>query len=568
MKAAVIIPPLEDFYFTDHRFSCMGAQRAAEIIRSSGKIDTEIINFPLMEKKQIPLPRYLKYLEKHIIQGETGSCSFFSVFRRYGPDAEKCCSLLEQKKPEYIFFSLFAYCYAEPAVELADMLKKKMPGVILAAGGAGVSVYPDYFKPHFDAVLPGEGEISLKEYIMQLAKEKYTGTDFLNKENKSGSRKNKEQKDERVCRKSSETRNTGKERRLSGSRDKNPGYKENVLKNEKYICGTNKFSHTKEGDFSLSVSTVRADSHSVNISALLTRGCSKKCRFCSNFITHGRDFRKTPIEYIKKELERKKGMFSIHRGKKFFINFEDDNLLIDKNYFFQILDIFASFFSEFTEAEKILLSAENGLDYNLLTEDLCRKLIDMNFRQFNFTLGSVSSDVIDSEKRSGSSMHLSNLLKYISSRSIPAVSYFIAGLKNDTPEKVINSLLFIAENPGISGISMFYSVPGLPDFSDVAFFKNIPPGLLRGSSAYPWNSSLSTDQLITAFRLSRTVNLFKKENPDKTDSELKDLIKKENRLYTAVRENRKIRFIRPPAVDREMEKLFFSSFSPSSLQKR
>ena len=88
------------------------------------------------------------------------------------------------------------------------------------------------------------------------------------------------------------------------------------------------------------------------------------------------NFRKVPPEAVRAELERKKDIFDLHRGKKYFINFEDDNLLIDKDYFFNIIDIFTDFFSEFTELNKILFSAENGLDYNLLTKDLCGKLIE------------------------------------------------------------------------------------------------------------------------------------------------------------------------------------------------
>ena len=603
MKAAVIIPPLEDFYFTDHRFSCLGAQRAAEIIESCGKIETEIIIFPLMEKKQIPLPRYLDYLEKHIVKGETGSCSFFSVFRRYGPDADKCCSLLEQIKPDYIFFSLFAYCYAEPAVELAAVLKKRMPGVILAAGGAGVSVYPGYFKPYFDAVLPGEGEISLKEYILQSVRAGYGVTadsvrkippglrncrgetvkdacintaEYSEDRNSSDDENSTAYSEDKVFKTApedvreifSENGNTEKNQKkpdILFYRDRDSSHRENEQPGENQLTGFEKERHTKEGDFCLSVSTAKSDSRSVNISALLTRGCNKKCRFCSNFITHGRDFRKTPCGQVSAELERKKELFSLHRGKKYFINFEDDNLLTDTDYFLKVAEIFISFFSEFTDPEKILLSAENGLDYNLLTTDLCGKLIDLNFRQFNFTLGSAGSDVLSGEKRSGNSRQLSELLKYINSRAVPAVSYFIAGLKNDTPEKTVDSLLFIAENPGISGISMFYSVPGLPDFSDTDFFKELPPGLLRGSSAYPWNRSLTTEQLITAFRLSRTVNLFKKNNPDQTDTALKALISKEKKLYTAVKQNKKTVFIRPPGIDGKMENLFFSNFTDLQL---
>ena len=56
MKAAVIIPPVEDFYFTHHRFAALGAIRAAEIIESSGNIETETIIFPLRERNRYPFP--------------------------------------------------------------------------------------------------------------------------------------------------------------------------------------------------------------------------------------------------------------------------------------------------------------------------------------------------------------------------------------------------------------------------------------------------------------------------------------------------------------------------------
>ena len=84
---------------------------------------------------------------------------------------------------------------------------------------------------------------------------------------------------------------------------------------------------------------------------------------------------------------------------------------------------------------------------------------------------------------------------------------------------------------------MFYSVPGLPDFSDTAYFRNIAPGLLRGSSAYPWNSSLSTEELITAFRISRTLNLFKKREKTIQESILVEKNqKREQTLYSGKKE--------------------------------
>ena len=500
MKIAVIIPPVEDFYFTYHRFSYMGAVRITEILRKIGNHETEIINFPVMGRSQLALPRYLDYLKKYIIPGETGSCSFFSVFRRYGPDLPVCAEIIKKSSPDMIMFSLFAYCYAEPAVSLAEILRKKMPEIPLVCGGAGVSVFPGYFESFFDYVLEGEGEITIPPFL-----------DRINNADKT-------------C------PPTGR--------------------------------HTENGEFELSVNIAASDRKSVSISALLSRGCNNRCRFCSNFITHGRNFRKVPLSSVKESLLSRKEIFNPHSGKKFYINFEDDNLLTDKDYFFEIIDIFTGFFSQFAAGDEknIFFSAENGLDYTLLPESTCQKLIEKNFRQFNFTMGSLKSDIIRSENRSGNNSKLENLLIYLGKKSVPAVTYFIAGLKNDTPETVVDSLLFIARNPGISGISMFYAVPGLPDFSNPDYFRLKPPGLLRGSSAYPWNSSLTTSELITAFRISRTVNLFKKESLTEDEVRLKDAVIGGKKLMTLERKGKELSLIEPPEIDRKMESLFFSKY--------
>jgi len=311
MKALVIIPPLDDFYFTQNRFSILGALKTAELIEKYSGIDAEIINFPVMEKKQIALPGYLKYLKNYIAEGETGSCSFFSLFRRYGPEADKCVQIVKNKNPDIIFFSLFAYCYAEPAVELAKLLKKEAPGIPLVAGGAGVSVFPDYFNPFFDQILPGEAEITLPLFL-----EKY--------------------------KKETEKKNISANSHASASSMN----KLNILDSRRFETDKSGYTgnqgeiHTEAGQFGLSLNIAYSDKKSVYVSAVLSRGCNKRCRFCSNFITHGRNFRTVPAEIVKKDLEQLKNLFLTHIDKKFFINFEDDNLLTDWNYFLSVLDIF------------------------------------------------------------------------------------------------------------------------------------------------------------------------------------------------------------------------------------
>ena len=84
MKAVVAIPPIRDFYFTQHRFSGLGAKNLTGILMKEG-IDVEYINFPLLKEKGsvIPLPDTLSYLQPYLLHGETGKISFFTQYTTF-----------------------------------------------------------------------------------------------------------------------------------------------------------------------------------------------------------------------------------------------------------------------------------------------------------------------------------------------------------------------------------------------------------------------------------------------------------------------------------------------------
>ena len=120
-------------------------------------------------------------------------------------------------------------------------------------------------------------------------------------------------------------------------------------------------------------------------------------------------------------------------------------------------------------------------------------------------------------------------------REIPSVTYFICGLEDDTVETVARNLAFLHSQPTVSGISLFYGIPGLSGLGPDDLFENISPRCCAGSSAYPWCRSLSTETLVTAFRLSRLVNLLKETSRDESEERLVRRILKERRLYTLER---------------------------------
>ena len=136
------------------------------------------------------------------------------------------------------------------------------------------------------------------------------------------------------------------------------------------------------------------------------------------------------------------------------------------------------------------------------------ELIKSGFSSFNLSMASSSRELLRMENRHSDNSRLRSVIETVADAGIPSVTYFICGLENDTSPSVLDNILMLHELPTLTGISMFYPVPGLPGFPPETM-RRYPPRLCAGSSAYPWNDSLSTVELITAFRLSRLSNLIK-----------------------------------------------------------
>ena len=81
-----------------------------------------------------------------------------------------------------------------------------------------------------------------------------------------------------------------------------------------------------------SIATVQSSKKGLWLTTTLSRGCPRKCQFCANHLTHGRVFRTVPIEAFLSAIQ------AFPRDVPLHINFEDDNLLLDKDYFFAILE--------------------------------------------------------------------------------------------------------------------------------------------------------------------------------------------------------------------------------------
>lgn len=503
VHAVIVVPSVCDFYFTSHRFSSLGAHILYNLLLKN-KIRVTLHNFPLqrLSGKVIDLPKEIAYLHDHIIPSEKGKLSYFTQYQRFGDSPEECAAIICKSSPNICFISSFAFSYSYDAIALAKNIKLIDPAIPIVFGGAGPSAYPDYFirDPNIDFVIAGEAEVSIEPFINAFIYESIEYKDVPNLYYKN----------ESIC------------------------FLRNRLKKDT-LCASSVEIHAPElklfsesDQIATLISKVYETKKSIFYSTSITRGCSKTCRFCSNFITHGNTFRTIPLHKMRDTVASFSSIENREK-KRIYVNFEDDNLLLDAEYFINILKIFKQ-----SNAE-ISFFAENGLDYSLLTPELLYSLIHFGMIKFNLTIASINRDIAEMESRVLLLNQYKNVVATLARENISCITYFICGFKNDTKDTIAKTLAFLADNPTTIGISLFYPVPGIQGFENLKYFDRFPPYCYNGTSAYPWNSSLPTSSLITAFRLSRYINLLKQKEHSTMESKIINKIREEKKLFTFIK---------------------------------
>lgn len=508
MKAVVIIPPVFDFYFTPHRASGLGGEILLQLLLAHN-FQALLLNFPSQSRRSAKqeLPHALYYLKPYIIENEIGPLSFFSKYQRFGPSISKCAIQSLLNGPDLICISCFAFAYAHAAIELAEKIRTLNPHPAIVVGGAGVCAYPEYFinNPAVDFAIIGEAEVSVPIFLKIFKSGKKDFSSVPNLYYKSGEK----------------------------------------------IFAPSHAEWTKPKEISFVLKKTFETTDRILFTTALSRGCPKSCRFCSNFLSHGRAFRTIPIEVVKGQLAQI-DQRTVKSDKKVCINFEDDNLLCDPDYFFSVLKAFRSVFPN---ADFL---AENGIDYMLIHPELMEMLIEHGMKQFNISMATIDPISLYYENRNASLSKYEKIMSILIKHGIPSVTYFICGLKHDTKDALVSTLVYLAKNAQRIGISFFYPVPGIEDFSDRSFFDGKPSYLFAGSSAYAWNQSLNTREMITAFRLSRLINLMHSRIKSSDDEALIKKIFHEKKLYTRIKNGNRRDEMAVGNMDEDMVKMFFS----------
>jgi radical SAM superfamily enzyme YgiQ (UPF0313 family) len=232
-----------------------------------------------------------------------------------------------------------------------------------------------------------------------------------------------------------------------------------------------------------------------------SRGCPMKCSYCCFGNQAEMGYRKKSVGTVIREIERFAG-----QNQSGFIDFEDENLSLDRRWFLKLLKEIADRFGP----ARFELRAMNGLYPPALDEEIVRAMKKAGFKTLNLSLGSTCKQQLNQFNRADVRPDFDRALEWAERHDLEAVGYVICAAPFQRVEDSISDLLYLAGRRVLAGVSVFYPAPGSKDFESCAEHGLLPDHFsCMRSSALPLSHTTSRKEAATLLRLARILNFMK-----------------------------------------------------------
>ena len=458
----LIQPPIRDFYLTAKRTIPYGLTCIASALIESG-YSVDILDGLATSKARIrELPEQMGYLRQYYGKPDRSPVALFYDYKHFGYSFEHIGSKARESGAFLVGISSLFTPYMRQAIQTAEVVKAYHPDCKIVLGGHHPTALPQSVMESgaVDFVLRGEGEVSMPLLAGTLAEggrlDTIPGIVF---------------------------------RQEDGTLHINPPVQMQDPNNfplPAFQLVNQRFYRRKQGGSMVIVAG---------------RGCPMRCSYCSvgekSFLKH----RKRSVQSVIREIEQ-----AVDQGNIGFIDFEDENLSLDRRWFLDLLSAIQNRFG----SGRFELRAMNGLYPPSLDEDVVREMRTAGFKTLNLSLGSTSSEQLKKFNRADVRESFNRALNLAEDFGLNAVGYVICAAPFQRAADSISDLLYLARRRVLAGVSIFYPAPGSRDYDLCEDHDLLPDGFscLR-SSALPLSHTTTRIETVTILRLARILNFIK-----------------------------------------------------------
>jgi hypothetical protein len=466
-QVVLVQPPIEDYYLTRKRTLPYGLMSIAASLKAAG-FDTAVID-GLATRKSKPVPRPDRFAHMDDFYGRADRSLFclFHSYRHFGYSLDHIALAVKKHQPFLVGISSLFTAYHDTAMALAAAVRHRNPDTVIVMGGHHPTVFPEQViaSPDIDYVVRGEGEHPLpllcRALLENTSVEKIPGIAFHN----------------------------SKPPHLSGNQVIQPPYWTPDLSRLPLPEPLDEAHYRRK--------------HQDAVMVVSSRGCPMPCSYCavSAASSHGR-FRKRSVDHVLAEIRLQADGRDIG-----FIDFEDENISFDRDWFLALLDGITEIFAG---REPVELRAMNGLFPPSLDRDMIAAMAAAGFRTLNLSVGSMSAAQLKRFHRPDVRSAHDRALGWAKELGLSCVSYLIAAAPGQSASDSLADLLHLAVRPTLAGLSIFYPAPGSRDFDLCRNLTILPAHFSQmRSTAFPLDHTTSRVQAVTLLRLCRILNYLK-----------------------------------------------------------
>ncbi len=458
----LIQPPVRDYYLTAKRTLPTGLLSIAAALRREG-FSVGLFD-ALARGKSKPVAPPAQWSDLAAIYGPEDLSPFalFNRYRHFGYSLLTIGTAIRRSGAFLIGISSLFSPYEEMALATAEIARSYRPDATIVLGGYHPTALPERLLAHpaVDCVLRGDGEASLPALARALVNQKPLET----------------------------VPGIGFRREDGRYYLAPPAFVDNLdtLPPPAYDLADMGY-YSRRGKSSIVLST--------------SRGCPLQCSYCCTGAASAIPYRRRSVDHVMQEIRQVAGRTPIG-----FIDFEDENISLDRAWFLSFLDALRRFF----ERSRPELRAMNGLHPATLEDRVIGRMRQAGFQTLNLSLGTTDPDQQHRFGRPDLRVDFDRALDGARRYDLTAVGYLIAGSPEQKPQTVIDDLLFLAERRVLAALSIFYPAPGSSDFNWCRQHDQLPGDIARWrSTALPLGSPRDRLASVTLLRLTRLLNFMK-----------------------------------------------------------